>query len=260
MAGWLKLHRDLMDKPIWKQSTPEQKSILITLLMMADYEPNEWEWQGQTFATKPGQFVTSLEKIAQKAGRGISIQNVRTALVRFEKLEFLTNESTKTGRLISIVNWGLYQTKDDKPNKAANRRLTKTSQRPNKDLTPNKEVKKERREEDIPPVAPPKPVKVRYAEAVTLTEAEHQKLLETHGEEDTARLIEILNNYKLSSGKKYKSDYHAILTWVIKRLAEEKGKSKQRHNYPQEQGGSLYDDPELYRLPTHRATGEGLNC
>ena len=87
--NWLKLHRDLMDKPIWKSSTPEQKTILITLLMMANYYENEWEWKGLPFKAKPGQFVTSLQSIARNAGKGISIQNVRTALKRFEKYEFL---------------------------------------------------------------------------------------------------------------------------------------------------------------------------
>ena len=33
--------------------------------------------------------------------------------------------------------------------------------------------------------------------------------------------IEILNNYKLSSGKTYKSDYHTILNWVIERVAKD---------------------------------------
>lgn len=55
-----------------------------------------------------------------------------------------------------------------------------------------------------------------------MTNAEHQKLLDTHGPADTARLIEILDNYKGSSGKKYKSDYRAILSWVEDRLEEEK--------------------------------------
>lgn len=29
MAGWIKVYRDLLDKPIWTGSTPEQKIVLI---------------------------------------------------------------------------------------------------------------------------------------------------------------------------------------------------------------------------------------
>src|SRR5699024_10018631 len=94
---------------IWKDSTPEQKVILITLLMMANHEENEWEWKGEKFKAKPGQFVTSLNSIVEKGGSGVTIRKVRTAIERFEKYGFLTNETTNRNRLITIVNWGVYQ-------------------------------------------------------------------------------------------------------------------------------------------------------
>lgn len=137
--GYVKLHRELASKPIWLKSTAEQKVILITLLMMANFKSNQWEWSGEKFEVLPGQFVTSLDSIAKECGTGISIQNVRTALARFEKLDFLTNESTKNGRLITIANWTLYQDTNKEPNIVDNKDLTKTSQRPNKDLTPKEE-------------------------------------------------------------------------------------------------------------------------
>lgn len=98
-----------MKKPIWKCSTPEQKVILITLLLMVNHEAAEWVWQGRKFYIKPGQCITSASSIIKECGSGISRQNIRTALDKFEKYEFLTMQSTKTGMLITIVNWGLYQ-------------------------------------------------------------------------------------------------------------------------------------------------------
>lgn len=145
--GWIKLYRCLMDKPIWLNSTPEQKVVLITILMLASHVDKEWEWQGNKFTIKPGQFVTSLPKLAEKCGEGISIQNVRTALKRFKKLEFLTDESTATGRLITVENWGIYQGKDDEPNSDANSQLTDSQQTPNRQLTPIKNDKNVRMEE-----------------------------------------------------------------------------------------------------------------
>jgi hypothetical protein len=64
--------------------------------------------------------------------------------------------------------------------------------------------------------------KVQWAENVTMTNDEHEKLLAAHGPADAARLIEILDNYKGSSGKKYQSDYRAILSWCVDRLEKEK--------------------------------------
>lgn len=135
--GWITLYRELIKKPIWLNSTPEQKTILITLLLMANHEENEWEWKGQKFTVKPGQMITSLNSIVDKCGKGITTQNVRTALKRFEKLGFLTNESTKQNRLITIVNWGKYQSVESKPNKDSNNQLTNDQQRPNNQLTTN---------------------------------------------------------------------------------------------------------------------------
>lgn len=71
-----------------------------------------------------------------------------------------------------------------------------------------------------------------YGEFVKLTEDEYSKLVLQHGEYDTKRMIEILDNYKGSTGKKYESDYRTILNWVIKRVQEEKIKFPQPRERP----------------------------
>jgi len=68
--------------------------------------------------------------------------------------------------------------------------------------------------------------KKKYAEYVSLTEEEYAKLVDKYGESETALMIEKLDNYKGSKGKKYKSDYRAILNWVAKAVLEEKSKKK----------------------------------
>ena len=140
MAGWIKLYRELGDKPIWLESTSDQRSVLMALLMMVNYEPNKWEWQGKQYECMPGQVITSLPKIAERSGKGVSIQNVRTALKRFEKLGFLTDESTNKNRLITIVNWAIYQGSDDEPNRQTNKQLTGNQQAANRQLTGNQQA------------------------------------------------------------------------------------------------------------------------
>jgi hypothetical protein len=147
--GWIKLYRELSDKPIWYLSSPEHKVILITLLLMANHAHNEWEWKGKRFICEPGQMITSLDQIAKTAGKGISVQNIRTALDRFERYNFLTNESTKTGRLITICNWATYQQNENTTNKDANKELTKSQQRANKELTSNKNDKNDKNDISI---------------------------------------------------------------------------------------------------------------
>ena len=65
--------------------------------------------------------------------------------------------------------------------------------------------------------------KREYAENVKLTDAEYEKLTNEWGRQGTTRLIAILDNYKGSTGKKYKSDYKTILNWVTERYLKEGG-------------------------------------
>lgn len=139
--GWIKLHRELLDKSIWTCSTPVQKVILITLLMMANHDGREWEFKGKRIKLQPGQFITSLPAIAKLAGDGVSVQNIRTALKRFAEYEFLTDESTGQGRLITICNWDLYQRGVEEANSQTNRQLTDSQQTANRQLTANKNNK-----------------------------------------------------------------------------------------------------------------------
>lgn len=120
--GFFKIWRQLFEKPIWLNSTPEQKTILITLINMANWKTNTWEWKGKSYHCKPGEFITSIGKIVTAGGKGISRQNVRTALLRFQDLEFLNYETSKgweTGIKVKILNWQRYQ-----PNQPSNHFLT----------------------------------------------------------------------------------------------------------------------------------------
>ncbi len=64
--------------------------------------------------------------------------------------------------------------------------------------------------------------KKSFAEFVSMTNDEYAKLVATYGEEAVKQMIQILDNYKGSNGKKYKSDYRTILNWVVQRYQEEK--------------------------------------
>ena len=140
-GGWIKLYRELLEKPIWFESTPEQKTILITLLLMANHEGRQWEWQGQKYYAAPGQFVTSLPKIVEACGPGISIKNVRTALKRFEKYGFLADKSTNKNRLITINNWAFYQDKPDEHGRQTGSQVAVNWQSGGSQVASNKNVR-----------------------------------------------------------------------------------------------------------------------
>jgi len=66
--------------------------------------------------------------------------------------------------------------------------------------------------------------KIKYAENILLKKKEYEKLCKDSPEPAVGKMIEVLDLYKGSNGKKYKSDYMAILNWV---------KTKVEKDYPQ---------------------------
>jgi DNA-directed RNA polymerase subunit RPC12/RpoP len=68
-----------------------------------------------------------------------------------------------------------------------------------------KELEKEKEKEDKEELAP----------GILLTTSEHEKLVMKYGVESTKAAYAKLSAYKLQSGKRYASDYGAILHWVM---------------------------------------------
>ena len=73
--------------------------------------------------------------------------------------------------------------------------------------------------------------KTQYAEFVFMKEEEYDKLVSQYGADFTKKCVEILDNYKGSSGKKYKDDYRAILSWVIDRAKEKTKDTRKNVNW-----------------------------
>ena len=107
--GWIKLHRVLREKPIWTTSNCFQRTLLVILLLMANHKGTEWEWRGERYRVEPGQFITSISSLKKEMGKEGTDKKIRNGLDRFKKYGFLVWEATHRNRLITIVNWGMYQ-------------------------------------------------------------------------------------------------------------------------------------------------------
>ena len=73
-----------------------------------------------------------------------------------------------------------------------------------------------------------------------MTNAEYENLVSTYGKDFVDQCIFVLDNYKGANGKKYKSDYRAILNWVIDRVKQDNA----RNNLQTKNG--INDFIELY--------------
>ena len=112
-SGWLRLWRKIATKRIWLETDPKEKTIMITLLLMVNYEPSEGTWKDKTITLKPGSTIVTLEDIAYMAKGGISIDDVADAIDKFSgPLEFLKQKISKDSpckHLITIRMWKQYQ-------------------------------------------------------------------------------------------------------------------------------------------------------
>lgn len=70
--------------------------------------------------------------------------------------------------------------------------------------------------------------KIKYAEDVSMTEEDYKKLVDLYGQVKVTKMITKLENYKGSSGKKYKSDYRAILSWVVDAVDKEDNSTRKK--------------------------------
>src|SRR5690606_640446 len=131
------------------------------------------------------------------------------------ELAQMVDLETDQGRtVVTIVNWPLYQHSQPETDRPADQGMDRewTSHGPATD-----QIQEVKQQENIyPPVVPPsaKSSKRQFAEHVRLTDAEFGRLVERFGEPAARRMIEILDNYKGANGRRYKSDYRAILSWV----------------------------------------------
>lgn len=125
MSGWIKLYRKIQDSPLYKQLNSKQRDVMINILLLASHESNEWEFGGVMYKVEPGQFITSIDAIQKKCASDVSVQNIRTSLAKLEKHSFLTNQPTNKNRLITVLNWALYQGESQQTtNKQINKQLT----------------------------------------------------------------------------------------------------------------------------------------
>ncbi len=146
MNGYFKLYRKLLKDDMYKALNSKQRDVFFVCLMLANYTTNKWEFNGKIFECQPGQFITSLSSLEKNCANDVKTKSVRTALLKLEKWGFLTNESTKTGRLITICNWDIYQSDEDDEDKDIGKEVAKRWQRGGKEVATNNKVKKVKKE------------------------------------------------------------------------------------------------------------------
>lgn len=154
MEGWIKIHRGLLD---WEwYSDTNCVRMALHLLLKANFQTKRW----RGITVERGQLVTSRSMLARETG--LSEREVRTAIAKLEKSDFLTSRATSSYTVVTICNYEKYQSTDSAERPAAGPADDQdaTSCRPGVDqpATTTEECKKVRREESTHTVSSEKGV------------------------------------------------------------------------------------------------------
>jgi hypothetical protein len=140
--GFIKIDRNMLQWGWFKN--PNTAHLFLTLLLKANYKDMVFDGK----AIKVGSLVTSFQTLGEISG--LTIQQCRTALKHLKTTGEVTSKSYPKYQVITIVNYKKYQ--------SVTRLLTGNQQATNRQLTSNqqqeKEGKKGRRKERIPPKSP----------------------------------------------------------------------------------------------------------
>ncbi len=114
--------------------------LFVYCLLKANWKDGSWKG----IAYKRGQFITSLETMSQETG--LSVRKVRTALKHLILTNEVTNQVTSNYRLISVVNYDLYQSKRQTERQGDDKAVTKQRQSDDnsiRNIKNNKEVQED---------------------------------------------------------------------------------------------------------------------
>lgn len=200
MSGWIKLHRKLMDNPLYFSEPFTRSMAWVDMLLIANHTDNFFFKRGIRVDIETGQIGYDLDTLSKrwKWSRG----KAERFLQMLEKDGQIVRQKTNVTTLISIVNYKEYQQDskaDDKPNK-----------KPNNKANGNKQELKELKEENI----------YRQFKHLSLTLDEFEKLKVNYTKEQIDLILDSIENY--AQNKKYNSLYLTSLNWLKEKYPKQK--------------------------------------
>lgn len=141
LEGWVKLHRKMLENPIIMKDA-EHFAVWTYILLNAAHAEYPVLFKGEKINLKPGQLITGRKSIATKLK--ISESKVTRILNTFQIEQQIEQQTSNKNRLISVVNWGLYQSSEHQAEHQLNINRTSTEQQ----LNTNKNIKNKKNEEN----------------------------------------------------------------------------------------------------------------
>ena len=142
LNGFIQVHRKLQESSFYKDS--EAVHLWIHLLFKARFSEGKYWVKDEEIMLEKGQFVTGRKALS--AETGINESKIQRLLKRFQRCHMIEQQTNSVSRLVSIVNYELYQ---EGKQQANNKRTTSEQQVNNPRTLNNKDNKESKDNKDI---------------------------------------------------------------------------------------------------------------
>lgn len=134
----------MLDNPIIMKDA-DHLAVWMYLLLNATHAEYPALFKGEKIMLKPGQLITGRKSIAAKLS--ISESKVTRTLNTFESEQQIEQQTSNKNRLITVLNWDLYQSSEQQNELLVNNNRPTSEQQvnTNKNIKKNKNVKNERK-------------------------------------------------------------------------------------------------------------------
>lgn len=140
MSGdWLKIYRSILKHPM--HNDPDFMWVWVVLLNLAEWTPVEKYFDGRFIMLCPGQFITGRKVLSDYSG--VNESKIQRILKRLEIEQRIEQRCTASNRLITIVNWKIYQDNEQPNEQQVNNERTTSEQQVNT-LIRSKEYKEDK--------------------------------------------------------------------------------------------------------------------
>lgn len=127
MAGWIKLHRKILNNPVFLN--PELFQLFNYCVLMANHIEKKIIMNGGEVIIERGSFVTGRKIIAEDTGQTES--SIYKRLKVLEKLLMISVKSNNRFSTVKVLNYELYQGADNDEEQQSNNKVTTKEQQSN---------------------------------------------------------------------------------------------------------------------------------
>lgn len=242
--GWVKAHRSMLENPVVSKDS-DHLAVWMYLLLNATHKEQEKMFAGKKITLQPGQLITGRKKIAEEFK--INESKVQRILKLFESEQQIEQQTSNANRLITIVNWCLYQGNEQQIEQQMNNQCT-TNEQP---VNTNKNVRMKECKKDIESrrFTPPTPQEVS------------EYCIEKGYSVDADKFVDFYTAKNWMIGKNKMKDWKAaVRNWNRRDKDESKQQAKQKpknrfHNFEQR----TYDYEDLEQRFMNKIAGIGGN-